>query len=43
MINWIGPDVGLKLINNFDFDFIQNKYHEKQIKICKELKISPSK
>tara|TARA_B000000532_G_scaffold244197_1_gene242967 strand:- start:871 stop:1752 length:882 start_codon:yes stop_codon:yes gene_type:complete len=43
MINWIGPDVGLKIINNFDFDFIQNKYHDKQIEICKELEITPSK
>jgi hypothetical protein len=43
MINWIGPDVGLKLINNFEHDFIQNKYYNKQIEICKELNIKPSK
>ena len=43
MINWIGPDVGLKLINNFKFDYIQDKYHEKQKEICKELDIYPSK
>ena len=43
MINWIGPDVGLKLINNFEHDFIQNRYYNKQIEICKELNIEPSK
>jgi len=43
MINWIGPDIGLKLINNFEHDFIQNKYYDKQIEICKELNIEPSK
>ena len=43
MINWRGPDVGLKLINNFEHDFIQNKYYNKQIEICKELNIKPSK
>ena len=43
MINWIAPDVGLKLINNFEHDFIQNRYYNKQIEICKELNIEPSK
>ena len=43
MISWIGPDMGLKLINNFEHDFIQNKYYNKQVEICKELNIKPSK
>ena len=43
MINWIGPDIGLKLMNNFEVDYIQNKYYDKQIEICKELNIEPSK
>ena len=43
MVNWIGPDIGLKLINRFDTDYLQNKYHKKQLKVCKELNIQPSK
>ena len=43
VIIWIGPDVGLKLINNFEVDYIQNKYYDRQIEICKELNIESSK
>ena len=43
MINWIGPDIGLKLMNNFEVDYIQNKYYDRQIEICKELNIESSK
>ena len=43
MVNWIGPDIGLKLIDRFDTDYLQNKYHKKQLKVCKELNIQPSK
>ena len=43
MVNWIGLDIGLKIVNNFETDYIQNKYYSKQIEICKELKINPSK
>jgi hypothetical protein len=43
MVNWTGPDIGLKLINRFDTDYLQNKYHKKQLKVCKELNIQPSK
>ena len=36
-------DIGLKLIDRFDTDYLQNKYHKKQLKVCKELNIQPSK
>ena len=43
MINWIGPDVGLKLIDEFHTDYIQDKYSSSQKKACDSLFITPTK
>jgi len=38
----ISAGVGLKLLDNFDADYTQNKYRDKQIEVCKELNLTPS-
>ena len=43
MVNLFGIYIGNKLINEFDCDFINKKYKAKQINICKDLNIEPSK
>ncbi len=43
MVNYIGCDIGRKLIKKYDSDFVQNKYYDKQVEVCKELNIEPSK
>jgi hypothetical protein len=42
MVNFVSCDIGLKIMNNFEIDYIQNKYREKQIEICNELEIEPT-
>jgi len=42
MINWIGPDVGLKIIDRFKTDYIQNKYYWSQRQVCESLDITPT-
>jgi len=42
-VNHAGLYVGIKLFEKFETDYIQNKYYKKQLKICKELDIQPSK
>ena len=41
--NRLGAKLGLELIQNFDSDYICNKYADKQIQLCNQLDITPSK
>lgn len=41
-VSKIAAGVGSKLCNEFDFDYNQNTFREKQIQICKNLDIKPS-
>jgi len=43
MVNYIGCDIGRKLIRHYDSDFVQNKYYDKQLEVCQELNIQPTK
>ena len=43
MLNTIGVHVGLEIMNHYEFDYNNNQYKDRQIEICKELKINPSK
>jgi hypothetical protein len=38
----IAAGVGYQICENFDIDYNQNKFREKQLEICKELRIQPS-
>jgi len=42
MVSYISCDIGIKLFQNFETDYIQNKYHEKQIQVCSDLFIEPT-
>ncbi len=42
MLSRISAGLGLKLISNFSSDYCQNKYRQKQLKICKKLDLIPS-
>jgi hypothetical protein len=42
-INRLGAAVGIKIMNQFDPDYIYNTYRTAQTKLCSELKITPSK
>lgn len=41
-ISILGALVGYRLCENFETDYIQNKYRKKQIEICKEFGLKPS-
>ena len=41
-ISILGALVGYRICENFETDFIQNKYRDKQIEICKKLNLKPS-
>ncbi len=41
-ISKIAAGVGYEICNNFDTDYNQNTFREKQIKICKDLNITPA-
>lgn len=41
--NRLGPQIGLQLINNFSPDYIYTKYRDRQIAICKDLNVTPSR
>lgn len=43
MLNTVGVHVGLEIMKNFEFDYNNNKYKDKQIEICEDLEIKPSK
>ena len=43
MLNTVGVHVGLEIMKNFEFDYNNNKYKDKQIEICEDLGIKPSK
>lgn len=38
----IAAGVGLELCQNFEHDYNQNKFRDKQVEVCKELNIKPS-
>lgn len=40
--NRLGAHLGLTLINNFESDYIVNRYKDRQIDICKKLNVIPS-
>ena len=42
MVSKISAGAGYELCNNFEADYNHNKFRNKQIEICKELKIEPS-
>ena len=41
-ISKIAAGVGIELCNNFEHDYNQNKFRNKQIQVCKDLNIEPS-
>ena len=41
--NRIGPQIGLQLINKFSPDYIYIKYRDRQLEICKDLNVIPSR
>jgi hypothetical protein len=43
MVSYISCDIGIKLFNNFETDYLQNMYREKQIQVCNDLFLEPSK
>mgnify|MGYP001224500375 FL=1 len=43
MLNTVGVHVGQKLIDNYSVDYNNEMYRDKQITICKDLEIEPSK
>jgi len=42
MVSYVSCDIGLKIFQNFETDYLQNKYHEKQIQVCSDLFIEPT-
>lgn len=42
LVNKFSAYVGLKLLQKFKFDYIYEKYKDKQLKYCKKLKVKPS-
>ena len=42
MVSKISAGVGYDICNNFEPDYNQNKFRDKQLTICKELNIQPS-
>ena len=42
MVSKISAGVGYELCKKFEPDYNQNNFREKQLKICKELKLNPS-
>ena len=43
MVSYISCDIGIKLFNNFETDYLQNMYRKKQIQVCNDLFLEPSK
>jgi hypothetical protein len=43
MLNTVGVHVGQKIIDNYSVDYNNEMYRDKQITICKDLEIEPSK
>ena len=41
--NRLGPQIGLQLINKFSPDYIYIKYKDRQLEICKDLNVTPSR
>lgn len=41
--NRLGPQLGLQLINKFSPDYIYIKYRGRQLEICKDLNVTPSR
>lgn len=41
--NRLGPQIGLQLINKFSPDYVYIKYRARQLEICKDLNVAPSK
>lgn len=41
--NRLGPQIGLQLIRNFSPDYIYSKYKDKQLEICKDISVTPSR
>ena len=41
--NRLGPQIGLQLINKFSPDYIYIKYRDRQLEICKDLNVTPSR
>ncbi len=42
LVNRIAAYIGYKLIQNFKFDYLHNKYFKKQIYYCKKLNLKPT-
>tara|TARA_Y100000591_G_C21663954_1_gene609315 strand:+ start:27 stop:410 length:384 start_codon:yes stop_codon:yes gene_type:complete len=42
LVNKIGAFIGLKLITKFKFDYIYEKYRQKQKYFCEKMKLKPS-
>ena len=43
LLNTVGVHVGQKIIDNYSVDYNNEKYKDKQITICKDLDVEPSK